>query len=58
MDKKDNHHTTAPKKKEITIANDSYLKNALENSVNKHKEMEKANIAITGTEIEQQNENL
>lgn len=58
MNKKDTYPTTAPEKKEITIENDSNIKNALENKVSKHKLFEEANIEVTGDEIEQQNENL
>ncbi|TSI11264.1 hypothetical protein [Lysinibacillus sp. BW-2-10] len=58
VEKKEEYHTTAPKKKQITIETGSYLENALGNSVNKHKEMEQANLAVTGDEIRQQNENL
>jgi hypothetical protein len=58
LDKKDTYPTTAPEKKEITIENDSNIKNALKNSVNKHKKFEEANIEVTGDEIGQQNENL
>lgn len=58
MEKNEEYPTTAPKKKQITYENESLLKNVVESSVNKHKEMEKANIEITGDEIKQQNENL
>ncbi|SOC15073.1 hypothetical protein SAMN05880501_10830 [Ureibacillus xyleni] len=58
MEKDDIFLTTAPKKKQITIENEMNLKTTLENSVNKHKKMEEANISITGDEIKQQNENL
>ncbi|MBD8027474.1 hypothetical protein ACH0B5_15045 [Ureibacillus sp. 179-F W5.1 NHS] len=58
MEKKDNYPTTAPKKKEITIETNSNLENAIENSVNKHKEYEAVNISIGADEIKQQNENL
>ena len=34
------------------------LKNIVGNSVDEHKELEEANITITGDEIRQQNENL
>ncbi|WP_199677424.1 hypothetical protein [Lysinibacillus yapensis] len=57
---KDNNRflTTAPKEKEFTIDTGLSAKNVLKNSVHKHKEMEETNIAITGDEIKQQNENL
>jgi len=58
MEKKEPYPTTAPEEPKITIENQSSFFNALDNSVNKHKEYEEANIAITGDEIEQQNENL
>lgn len=58
LEKKESYPTTAPKRKEITIETNSPIENAIENSVHKHKEMEKANIETTGVEIKQQNENL
>lgn len=58
MEKKEPYPTTAPKKKQITVESDSIFKNVVENSVNKHKEYEEANLAITSDEIKQQNENL
>ena len=58
MNQNESYPTTAPKKPQITYENESLLKNVMESSVNKHKEMEKANIEITGDEIKQQNENL
>jgi len=59
-DKKD-FLTTAPKQKQMTLENGSRfpnLKNIVGNSVDEHKELEEANITITGDEIRQQNENL
>ena len=59
-DKKD-FLTTAPKKEQMTLENGSRfpnLKNIVGNSVDGHKELEEANITITGDEIRQQNENL
>ncbi|MEL4024793.1 hypothetical protein [Lysinibacillus endophyticus] len=58
MEKDDKYLTTAPKKKQITVENEMNVRSILENSVNKHKKLEEANIAITGDEIKQQNENL
>jgi len=58
VNQNESYPTTAPKKRQITYENESLLKNVMESSVNKHKEMEKANIEITGDEIKQQNENL
>lgn len=59
-DKKD-FLTTAPKQEQMTLENGSRfpnLKNIVGNSVDGHKELEEANITITGDEIRQQNENL
>ncbi|BDH61905.1 hypothetical protein MTP04_20350 [Lysinibacillus sp. PLM2] len=62
MDKEEKYLTTAPKEQKITIENGSRfpnLKNVSGNSVDKHKELEEANIDfISGNEIRQQNENL
>lgn len=61
MEKKENYLTTAPKKEQVSIENGSIfpnLKNVPGDSVNEHKELEEANIIITGDEIKQQNENL
>ena len=61
MAKKEDFLTTAPKKEQMTIENGSIfpnLKNVAGNSVNEHKELEEANIIVTGDEIKQQNENL
>mgnify|MGYP001257866751 FL=1 len=51
MEKNEKYLTTAPEKKQITIENEMNVRSALENSVNKHKKLEEANIAITGDEI-------
>ncbi|WP_245987583.1 hypothetical protein [Ureibacillus endophyticus] len=58
VEKDDKYLTTAPKKKQITVENEMNVRSILENSVNKNKKLEEANIAITGDEIKQQNENL
>lgn len=61
MEKKKDYLTTAPKEEQMTIENGSMfpnLKNVPGDSVNEHKELEEANIVITGDEIKQQNENL
>lgn len=61
LEKKENYLTTAPKKEQVSIENGSIfpnLKNVPGDSVNEHKELEEANIIITGDEIKQQNENL
>jgi hypothetical protein len=61
MADKEEFLTTAPKKEQMTLENGSRFpnpKNIVGNSVNEHKELEEANIMITGDEIRQQNENL
>lgn len=62
MEKEEKYLTTAPKEQKVTIEDGSRfpnLKNVAGNSVDKHKELEEANIDfITGNEIRQQNENL
>nr|WP_106779483.1 hypothetical protein [Lysinibacillus timonensis] len=60
MEKKEEYLTTAPKEEKITIENGSRfpnLRNVSGNSVGGHKELEEANIVVTGDEIRQQNEN-
>ncbi|MCM3714866.1 hypothetical protein [Halalkalibacter oceani] len=52
---------SADAKEQVTIQTDDSLpnrKNIPGDSVDAHKELEKANAAITGEEIKQQNENL
>lgn len=61
MVKQENFLTNAPKNKEATVENGTSfpnLKNVAGDSVDEHKELEEANIIITGDEIKQQNENL
>jgi hypothetical protein len=61
LEKKNDYLTTAPKKEQMAIENGSMfpnLKSVPGDSVNEHKELEEANIIITGDEIKQQNENL
>ncbi|WP_428908315.1 hypothetical protein [Niallia sp. Krafla_26] len=53
--------TTASNKEQITIENGTRYPNKesiVGHSVDGHKELEEANIFITGDEIKQQNENL
>ena len=61
MAHKKDYLTTADNKVQMTVENGSRFpnkKSVVGNSVDGHKELEEANIIITGDEIRQQNENL
>ncbi|WP_430539977.1 hypothetical protein [Neobacillus drentensis] len=61
MAKKKDFLTAADERPQMTLENGSVFpnkKNIPGDSVNGHKELEEANMIITGDEIRQQNENL
>ncbi|WP_174733121.1 hypothetical protein [Mesobacillus harenae] len=61
MKKEKEYLTQAPEENAISIETDGRgpnLRNYPGDSVNEHKNLETANILITGDEIRQQNENL